>query len=96
MIIAGLELHSLSTYLSQTDFASTDDYAAYVRDHIAIGMYVRCCRSYDDLNEGDIGPVVQLDRDGEVLSPPSEFVILLIFFFKLLVGFSRWGLLKSS
>ena len=27
-------------------------------------MHVRCCRSYDDLGEGDVGHVVQLDRDG--------------------------------
>ena len=46
------------------DFASSDDYAAYVRDHIAVGMHVRCYRSYDEVNEGDVGPVVQLDRDG--------------------------------
>lgn len=27
-------------------------------------MSVRCCRSYDDLREGDVGRVLQLDRDG--------------------------------
>lgn len=50
--------------MRQSDFANSDDYATYVRDHIAIGMHVRCCRSYDDLGEGDIGSVVQLDKDG--------------------------------
>ena len=29
-----------------------------------LGMLVRCCSCYDDLNQGDFGPVVQLDRDG--------------------------------
>ena len=57
-------LQPISSYLRQSDFASSDDYAAYIRDHIAIGMHVRCCRSYDDLGEGDVGHVVQLDRDG--------------------------------
>lgn len=60
----GSAVQSISSYLRQSDFASSDDYAAYVRDHIAIGMHVRCCRSYDDLGEGDVGHVVQLDRDG--------------------------------
>ena len=58
------ELTNLSTYLTPSDFASSDDYASYVRDRIAIGMVVRCCRGYDEVNEGDMGPVVQLDRDG--------------------------------
>jgi E3 ubiquitin-protein ligase HERC2 len=57
-------MQPISSYLRQSDLASDDDYAAYVRDHIAIGMHVRCCRSYDDLSEGDVGHVVQLDRDG--------------------------------
>ena len=55
----------LSTYLRPCDFASgDDDYAAYLRDHIAVGMEVRCCRGYDEVSEGDTGLVVQLDRDG--------------------------------
>ncbi len=61
---AGLERGSLSTYLRSSDFASSDDYAAYVRDHIAVGMNVRCCSTYDEVNQGDHGVVVQLDRDG--------------------------------
>ena len=80
----GSAVQTISSYLRQSDFASSDDYASYVRDHIgisfnkmfyfkillqfslflAIGMHVRCCRSYDDLGEGDVGHVVQLDRDG--------------------------------
>lgn len=63
-IEAATSQQPISSYLRQSDFASSDDYAAYVRDHIAIGMHVRCCRSYDDLGEGDVGHVVQLDRDG--------------------------------
>ncbi len=70
-------LQPISSYLRQSDFASSDDYAAYIRDHIAIGMHVRCCRSYDDLGEGDVGHVVQLDRDG--LHDLNLQVILIIF-----------------
>ncbi|XP_037077215.1 E3 ubiquitin-protein ligase HERC2-like [Pollicipes pollicipes] len=45
-------------------FASNDDYALYVRTHIAVGLTVRCCRSYEEVHEGDVGTVVKLDRDG--------------------------------
>ena len=27
-------------------------------------MTVRCCRSYEEVHEGDIGRVTKLDRDG--------------------------------
>ncbi|XP_043204412.1 E3 ubiquitin-protein ligase HERC2-like [Amphibalanus amphitrite] len=45
-------------------FATNDDYALYVRSHIAVGQTVRCCRSYEEVHEGDVGTVVKLDRDG--------------------------------
>lgn len=51
-------------YFCRNDFASNDDYALYVRDHIKIGMMVRCCRTYEEVQEGDTGEVVELDRDG--------------------------------
>ena len=46
------------------DFLSNDEYAYYVRDHIQTGMTVRCCRTYEEVHEGDIGRVTKLDRDG--------------------------------
>ncbi|CAH1776574.1 unnamed protein product, partial [Owenia fusiformis] len=46
------------------DFMNNDDYAIYVRDKIQVGMTVRCCRSYEEVHEGDIGKVIKLDRDG--------------------------------
>lgn len=46
------------------DFGSNDEYARYVQEHISIGMTVRCCLTFDDLYEGDIGKVVKLDMDG--------------------------------
>lgn len=64
-MIIGSELLPLSSYLRPCDFAGgDDDYAAYLRDHIAVGMEVSCCRGYDEVSEGDTGLVVQLDRDG--------------------------------
>ena len=47
----------------RADFSTNDDYAVYVRDHIAGGMTVRCCRTYEEVHEGDVGRVVKLDRD---------------------------------
>ena len=35
-----------------------------MRSHIAVGLTVRCCRSYEEVHEGDVGTVVKLDRDG--------------------------------
>ena len=52
------------SFKKRTDFKSNDDYAYYVRDHIQTGMTVRCCRTYEEVHEGDIGRVTKLDRDG--------------------------------
>lgn len=29
-----------------------------------VGMMVRCCRTYEEVCEGDMGKVIKLDRDG--------------------------------
>jgi len=52
------------SFKKRTDFHSNDEYAYYVRDHIQTGMTVRCCRTYEEVHEGDIGRVTKLDRDG--------------------------------
>ncbi|XP_048243824.1 E3 ubiquitin-protein ligase HERC2-like isoform X1 [Haliotis rufescens] len=51
-------------FKKRTDFLSNDEYAVFVRDHIQVGMMVRCCRTYEEVHEGDIGKVIKLDRDG--------------------------------
>ncbi|KAK7097783.1 E3 ubiquitin-protein ligase HERC2-like isoform X3 [Littorina saxatilis] len=51
-------------YKKKTDFMNNDDYAVYVRDNIQVGMMVRCCKTYEEVHEGDIGKVLKLDRDG--------------------------------
>ena len=35
----------VATYKRRADFSSPDEYAAYVRDHLQVGMTIRCCRS---------------------------------------------------
>ncbi|XP_077868707.1 E3 ubiquitin-protein ligase HERC2-like [Saccoglossus kowalevskii] len=51
-------------FKKRADFFNNDDYAMYVRDNIQVGMTVRCCRTYEEVHEGDTGRVVKLDRDG--------------------------------
>ena len=54
---------SSRVFQRRCDFSSNDEYAIYVREHICVGMSVRCCRSYEEVHEGDVGRVVKLDRD---------------------------------
>ncbi|XP_021378315.1 E3 ubiquitin-protein ligase HERC2-like isoform X2 [Mizuhopecten yessoensis] len=55
---------TVQTYKRRSDFLSNDEYAMYVQDNIQTGMTVRCCRTYEEVQEGDTGKVVKLDRDG--------------------------------
>lgn len=52
----------VEVYRKRLEFTSNDEYAMYVRDHIAPGMTVRCCRTYEEVYEGDVGRVVRVDR----------------------------------
>ena len=36
----------------------------YVRDNIADGMLVRCCKTYEEVHEGDVGRVLKVDNEG--------------------------------
>ena len=49
-------------YKKRTDFMNNDDYAMYVRDNIQVGMMVRCCRTYEEVHEGDIGKVIKVSK----------------------------------
>ncbi|KAJ1527956.1 hypothetical protein ONE63_007889 [Megalurothrips usitatus] len=51
-------------YHSRADFVSKDEYAMYVRDNIAPGMLVRCCKTYEVVYEGDVGQVIKIDSEG--------------------------------
>lgn len=44
----------------RNDLSSNDEYARYVRDNIQVGMMVRCCRTYEEVHEGDIGRVIKV------------------------------------
>ena len=51
-------------FKKRCDFPCNDEYAVYVRDHIQTAMMVRCCRTYEEVHEGDVGRVIKLDLDG--------------------------------
>ncbi|CAH1402584.1 unnamed protein product [Nezara viridula] len=64
-ISAADELQNVVTqYNKRSDFLSNDEYAMYVRDNVAPGMFVRCCKSYEDVVENDVGRVVKVDHEG--------------------------------
>lgn len=55
----------------------------YVRDNVEVGMLVRCCKNYEEVQLGDIGKVVKIDREGLhdlnlQVEPPNLFVKVLV------------------
>ncbi|TSK42064.1 E3 ubiquitin-protein ligase HERC2 [Bagarius yarrelli] len=60
----GVVVTESQTFKKRSDFQSNDDYAVYVRENVQVGMMVRCCRTYEEVYEGDVGKVIKLDRDG--------------------------------
>ena len=55
------EVYTLPTqFKKRSDHSSNDEYARYVRDNIQVGMMVRCCRTYEEVHEGDIGRVIKV------------------------------------
>ncbi|XP_076870833.1 LOW QUALITY PROTEIN: E3 ubiquitin-protein ligase HERC2 [Brachyhypopomus gauderio] len=60
----GVVVTESQTFKKRTDFQSNDDYAVYVRENVQVGMMVKCCRTYEEVYEGDVGKVIKLDRDG--------------------------------
>ncbi|KAL3277032.1 hypothetical protein HHI36_012394 [Cryptolaemus montrouzieri] len=52
------------SFCRRSQFLSNDEYAMYVRDNVEVGMLVRCCKSYEEVELGDIGKVVKIDREG--------------------------------
>ena len=50
----------MTTYSQRDKFPNSDDYAVYVRENISVGMKVRCCQTYEEVHEGDVGTVVKV------------------------------------
>ncbi|XP_050303138.1 E3 ubiquitin-protein ligase HERC2 [Anthonomus grandis grandis] len=51
-------------FCRRSQFLSNDEYAMYIRDNVEVGMLVRCCKNYEEVQLGDIGKVVKIDREG--------------------------------
>uniref|UniRef100_A0A3Q2Y7Y6 E3 ubiquitin-protein ligase HERC2 n=1 Tax=Hippocampus comes TaxID=109280 RepID=A0A3Q2Y7Y6_HIPCM len=61
----GVVVTESQMFKKRSDFQSNDDYAVYVRENIQqVGMMVKCCRTYEEVYDGDVGKVIKLDRDG--------------------------------
>ena len=66
MFWAVFQLGSVSSvgrtvYKTRAEFASMDDYATYIRDNIAVGMTVKCCQTYEEVHENDLGRFVKVN-----------------------------------
>ncbi|KAL2717183.1 E3 ubiquitin-protein ligase HERC2 [Vespula squamosa] len=51
------------TYMKRSDFLCVDEYAIYIRDNVVPGMLVRCCKSYEEVEYGDVGQVIKVDPE---------------------------------
>lgn len=60
----------------RSDLSSNDEYARYVRDNIQVGMMVRCCRTYEEVHEGDVGRVIKVRASVFHESLPIVLVLL--------------------
>jgi len=47
-------------YKTREQFSTVDEYAAYVKDHLHVGMTIKCCESYEEVKAGDIGKVTKV------------------------------------
>ena len=47
-------------YKNKSHFRDNEEYAKYVRNKIQVEMMVRCCRSYEEVHERDIGKVIKV------------------------------------
>lgn len=47
-------------YKTRDQFATIDEYAAYIKDHLHVGMTIQCCESYEDVKAGDVGKVTKV------------------------------------
>jgi len=47
-------------YKTRDQFATVDEYAAYVKDHLHVGMTIQCCESYEEVKAGDTGKVTKV------------------------------------
>ena len=60
LLLSDIPTGTNQVFKKRSDFVSDDEYAMYVRDNIQLGMTVRCCRTYEEVHEGDVGRVIKV------------------------------------
>ena len=61
-IVSFLYFLDKEVYLRANDVPKAEGYTAYVCDKIAIGMKVRCSEAIENVQIGDIGTVIHINR----------------------------------
>ena len=56
----GVRVETDRVYKTRDQFGTVDEYAAYVKDHLHVGMTIQCCESYEEVKAGDIGKVTKV------------------------------------
>ena len=56
----GVRTETDRVYKTRDQFATVDEYATYVKDHLHVGMTIQCCESYEEVKAGDIGKVTKV------------------------------------
>lgn len=51
-------------FMIKEDFQTDDQYALYVRENVKLGMVVKCCCNFEEINVGDTGNVIKVDAEG--------------------------------
>ena len=54
----------LTEFLRSLNMASKEEYGVYVKEHIKVGMQVIAVQGFLDLEEGDVGTVMNIDSEG--------------------------------
>lgn len=73
-----LQSASVTHYHKRCDFFSDDEYAVYVRDYVATGMLVRCCRSLDGVIKGQIGRILNVEQEAGLHDLNLEVLIIIM------------------
>ena len=55
-----VRLETDRVYKTRDQFSTVDEYAAYVKDHLHVGMTIKCCESYEEVKAGDTGKVTKV------------------------------------
>lgn len=58
------ERQNKKKFMTRENFQTDDQYALYVRENVKLGMVVKCCVNFEEINVGDTGNVIKVDAEG--------------------------------